>query len=91
MENGKFVDSCLVHVVCDIDTVTLNKNQATIELGRTITLTPTVKVKPTVENPEEVDQTVYWKSDNKEIAVASEVDPPSKVAFASAHINRTSA
>ena len=44
MENGKFVDSCLVHVVCDIDTVTLNKNQATIELGRTITLTPTVKV-----------------------------------------------
>ena len=68
MENGKFVDSCLVHVVCDIDTVTLNKNQATIELGRTITLTPTVKVKPTVENPEEVDQTVYWKSDNKEIA-----------------------
>ena len=68
MENGKFVDSCLVHVVCDIDTVTLNKNQATIELGRTITLTPTVKVKPTVENPEEVDQTVYWESDNKEIA-----------------------
>lgn len=65
MEKGKFTDSCLVHVVCDIDTVTLNRNQAAIEVANSITLTPTVKVKPTVENPENVDQTVYWKSDDE--------------------------
>lgn len=68
MEKGKFTDSCLVHVVCDIDTVTLNRNQAAIEVANSITLTPTVKVKPTVENPENVDQTVYWKSDDEKIA-----------------------
>lgn len=68
MEKGKFTDSCLVHVVCDIDTVTLNRNQAVIEVANSITLTPTVKVKPTVENPANVDQTVYWKSDDEKIA-----------------------